>query len=101
MVSLLTAAPNLLNNGHVLLPVKNIVARSAGGVTTVLQHKHLRWIRNDLIENEEIIEYGADRWKCYPALRKNLETRDGYTGSLSYGFTHSGTYGYAVRYDGP
>lgn len=101
VAGLLTAAPSLLNNGHILLPVKNIVTRSAGGVTTVLQHKHLRWMRNDLIENEEIIEYGADRWKCYPVLRKNLETRNGYTSSGGVGFTHSGTFGYAVRYDGP
>lgn len=101
VAGLLTAAPSLLNSGHILLPVKNIVTRIGGGVTNVLQHEHLRWIRNDLIDNEEIIEYGMDRWKCYPVLRKNLNERNGNTASISGGFTHSGTYGYAVRYDGP
>lgn len=100
VAALLVSAPSLLNGGHVLLPVKNITRRNAGGVTTVLQHEHLRWVRNDLIENEEIIEYGGDRWKCYPALRKNLSNRNGYPIVGGEGFNHSGTLGYAVRYDG-
>lgn len=96
VAGLLTASPPPLNSGHILLPVKCVVARTGGGVTTVLQHEHIRWIRNDLIEDEAIITFGDERWKCYPVLRKNIELRNGGVND-----THSGTLGYAVRYDGP
>lgn len=96
IASLLLALPTNLNGGHVLLPAKCVVHRPSQGRTIALQHEHLRWIRNDLLENEQIIQYGSDKWKCYPVLRRNTAQRNG-----GQGITHSGTFGYAVRYDGP
>ena len=95
--SLLMQLPNLHNSANVLLPIKPVALRSSGGVTIIANPKNARYLRIDNVVPGEIITFGAEQWKCYPFYRKDSTVRNG-VGST--GATHSGTFGYAIRYTG-
>ena len=97
--SLLMQLPNLYNSANVLLPIKPVAVRSSGGVTIIANPKNARYLRIDNVSPGEVISFGADKWKCYPFFKKDIAQRDGVPGIT--GASHSGTFGYAVRYDGP
>ena len=92
----LARLPNLWNGETVLLPLQPHVYRASGKVSLVGELGHARCLRNDNLADGEVITLGADRWKAYPWHRKNTGARDGGTNA-----DHSGTLGWAIRYDGP
>ena len=94
--ALWAALPSPLNEAHVLLPIKLVLLRPNGSRTIAVQHRHARFMRIDNVEPADVIEFGSERWKCYPVFAKNVAQRDG-----QYYAAHSGTLGYAIRYDGP
>ena len=96
--SLLMQLPNLYNNANVLLPIKPVALRSSGGVTIIANPKNARYLRIDNVVPGEIITFGAERWKCYPFYRKDSTVRNGVVWNI--GASHSGTFGYAIRYTG-
>lgn len=88
--------PNMWNSEAVLLPIRAYRTRPEDMISLEGELKHSRYIRIDNLEAGQIITLGTERWKIYPAYRKNIASRDG--GS---GINHSGTFGWAIRYDGP
>lgn len=96
--SLITALPNISNQATILLPIKGMAVRFDGGRTIVANPKNARYMRNDNVVPGEIITFGADKWKCYPFFRKDATVRNGI--SWTTGAQHSGTFGYAIRYNG-
>lgn len=96
--NLLMQLPNLYNSANVLLPIKPVALRSSGGVTIIANPKNARYLRIDNVVPGEIITFGAERWKCYPFYRKDSTVRNGF--DWPTGATHSGTFGYAIRYTG-
>ena len=96
--NLLQQLPNLYNSANVLLPIKPVALRSSGGVTIIANPKNARYLRIDNVVPGEIITFGAEQWKCYPFYRKNSTVRNGV--AWATGATHSGTFGYAIRYTG-
>ena len=96
--SLLQQLPNLYNSANVLLPIKPVALRSSGGVTIIANPKNARYLRIDNVVPGEIITFGADKWKVYPFYRKDATVRNGV--DWPTGATHSGTFGYAIRYTG-
>ncbi len=97
--SLLGALPNISNQATILIPVKAIIFRNDAGLTIAANPKNVRYLRIDNHVPGEIITFGAEQWKVYPMLRKDLTQRDG----VKYpkgGATHSGTWGYAIKYTG-
>ena len=96
--SLLQQLPNLYNSANVLLPIKPVALRSSGGVTIIANPKNARYLRIDNVVPGEIITFGAEQWKCYPFYRKDSNARNGVPWAT--GATHSGTFGYAIRYTG-
>lgn len=96
--NLLQQLPNLYNSANVLLPIKPVALRSSGGVTIIANPKNARYLRIDNVVPGEIIKFGAEQWKCYPFYRKDSTVRNG-VGWIT-GATHSGTFGYAIRYTG-
>ncbi len=88
--------PNTWNGEAVLLPILPIARRPSNKVSLVGQLGHARYIRNDNLADGAIITLGSDRWKTYPWAQKNAAVRNG-GGDI----THSGTFGVALRYDGP
>ena len=96
--NLLQQLPNLYNSANVLLPIKPVALRSSGGVTIIANPKNARYLRIDNVVPGEIITFGAEQWKCYPFYRKDSTVRNGV--GWPTGATHSGTFGYAIRYTG-
>lgn len=91
--------PNALSTDEVLIPCKHCVAMPAPNaayfaVTGIM--KNARLLRIDNRTPAEVISVGAVNWKIYPSFSKNTASRN----TVSAGF-HSGTFGFAVRYDGP
>lgn len=97
--ALITSLPSPLNQAHVLIPVKCVAVRPSGGRTIVVQHHGLRALRLDNVEPGDIVSLGGERWKCYPWAVKDSGNRNGISGYPSR--LSSGTFGWAIRYDGP
>lgn len=99
--SLLTALPNLSNQATVLLPIKGVQRRTSGGLTTVLDLQNARLLRIDNLTPGDLVTYGPDQWKVYPWYRKDINNRNGQNTSTSTPRpTHSGTFGFAIKYTG-
>lgn len=90
--------PSAWNAEAILLPMCVYTQRPSSKVSLVIQPKHARYIRIDNYLPKDDIVLGSDVWRVYPGVRKNTVSRNG--GSSSDGIDHSGTFGFAVRYDG-
>lgn len=95
MAPLITRSPNAWNAEAVLFPIKNYQKSDAGKVRLVLDMAHARYVRLNNLTPGEIITLGSDRWKVYPFYCKNAAQPN-----AGYGFQHTGTLGWAIRYDG-
>lgn len=93
---LLASLPNAWNGEIALLPIQPLVGRSSGLYSVVTDIAHARYARIDNYEPGDIITLGTDRWRVYPWWVKNAAARDG-----GDGVPHTGTLGWAIRYDGP
>lgn len=88
--------PNAWNSEVVLLPIQVCVERPLNHLSLVASLAHSRFTRIDNYTGGQVLTIGPDRWKTFPFFRKNTAQRDG------GGYVpHSGTHGFAVRYDGP
>lgn len=96
-IPLIGYLPNAWNSESILLPIQAYLWRAASKASLVADLVNARYVRVDNYEPEQIINIGADSWKIYPFHRKNSAASNG--GSL--GLDHSGTFGIAIRYDGP
>lgn len=94
---MLNALPNAWNSESVLVPIQVWIPRSAGNkVSLIADLAHARHLRIDNHTPGELITLGPDTWKVFPCFRKDSSVRNG-----GGGITHTGTMGFAVRYDGP
>lgn len=93
--SLLWASPSPFNQATLLVPVKCHITRS-GGKTLAAQLVNMRHCRIDNHTPGEVITYGSEKWKLYPAYRKEMLYPDFQNGNV----THSGAYGMAIKYQG-
>lgn len=84
----------------VLVPIQPFIDRGSSLKSIVLDLLNARYVRLDTINPKDIITIGPDRWMAYPMYKRDTATRLGSTGSGATA-RHSGTYGYAIRYDGP
>lgn len=96
LVPLFEISPNSWNTEAVLLPIRVFQSRAERKVSLVADVKNARYMRIDNYEPGQIIIIGSERWKVYPFYSKNSVARNGGTD-----IKHSGTLGWAIRYDGP
>ena len=94
--TLLSVQPNAWNSESTLVRAQVFQWRDANKCSMVADIKNARYVRIDNYSPEQIITLGSDQWRVYPYYRKNLSARDGGTG-----IEHTGTFGFAIRYDGP
>ena len=90
---LIAISPNTYNGEALLLPIPVVVRRPSSLYSLVAQPKHARYVRVDNHTPGQILTIGAEQWKVYPFMRKDTSARNGGTT-----VTHSGTFGWAVRY---
>lgn len=88
--------PNAWNSEAVLLPIKAYKVRPSSKISLTADLEHARYTRIDNYAPGEIISIGSDRWKIYPWYRKNSSVRNG-----AAQINHTGTFGWAIRYEGP
>ncbi|HRL94697.1 MAG TPA: hypothetical protein PK873_14185 [Pseudomonas sp.] len=95
----LTRSPNTWNSEAILIPIQAYLTRASAKMSLVVDVKHARYVRVDNYTPEQIITLGPDKWKVYPFYRKNVANRNGQSGGAM--IDHTGTFGWAIRYDGP
>lgn len=97
-IAAMTAAqPSAWNSEAVLLPIQVWLPRTSGNkVSLVADLAHARYLRVDNHNPGDIITIGSDTWMVFPFYLKNTAARAG--GSS---INHTGTFGWAIRYDGP
>ena len=92
---LIQRQPSAWSSNAVLLPINIYTRRAENKISHVLGISSARYVRIDNYEPEQVITLGTDKWKIYPFYRKNSAERNGNSAD------HSGTFGWAIRYDGP
>jgi hypothetical protein len=86
----------------VLLPLRAWKERTPYKSSLVADLANARLLRIDNITPGDILTIGTDKWKAYPWYRKNVSARDGSGNQGSaYNINHTGTFGWAIRYEGP
>lgn len=78
-----------------LLPYNIFLERPENKLSLVAQFENARFVRVDNYEPEQILTLGHERWIVFPFFRKNVQQRDG-----GYNIQHTGTFGWAIRYEG-
>lgn len=97
---LFSLLPNAWNGEAVLLPMLGLIKRPSNFTALVCTPRNARYLRIDNHSPGEIITLGADRWIAFPWLRKDASRRNG-TGGAIVADLHTGTMGWAIRYEGP
>lgn len=99
---LIKTQPSAWNSEAALIPMRAYKLRPSFKSSLVVDLVNMRYVRIDNYVPGQIIELGSDRWKVYPWHRRNVTERDGGPASGSWlNSDHTGTFGYAIRYDGP
>lgn len=77
-----------------LLPYNIYLERPENKISLIAQFNYARFVRIDNYEPEQIIVLGHEKWMIFPFFRKNVQNRNnGYR-------DHTGTFGWAIRYEG-
>lgn len=97
---LLKSQPNAWNSQTTLVPIKAYMQRASSKVSPIITLGNARYTRVDNFTDADILTIGADKWMVFPFYMKNTADRDGTT---FYGgvLEDTGTFGWAIRYDGP
>ena len=95
LAPLIRRSPNVWNGESTLIPLKAYQQLDAEKVRLVLDMAHARYVRVANLAPGDVITLGTDQWRVYPFYRKNSDVPDG-----GYPLSHSGTFGWAIRYDG-
>lgn len=88
--------PSGWNSEAVLLPIRDWVQRPSYKSSLIFDAVNARRLRIDNLFPGDILTIGSDRWKIYPWYRKDSSARNG-----GLGVNHTGTFGWAIRYEGP
>lgn len=94
--NLLERMPSTWNAEAILLPIQGMVWQAERKASPVVDVRNARYTRVDNYTPGQIITLGDDRWRIYPFYKKNSAERDGGNSR-----DHTGTLGWAIRYDGP
>lgn len=94
--TLIAIQPGAWNSESVLLPLRAYKERPSYKSSLVADLNDARILRIDNLAPGDILTIGSDKWKVFPWYLKNLTARNG-----GAHINHSGTFGWAIRYEGP
>lgn len=80
-----------------LLPVQLSFIGESNKSILACEIQHARYFRVDNYEPLEIVTYGSDKWMVFPFHKKNTSQR---VGATTTKVDHTGTLGWAIRYEG-
>jgi hypothetical protein len=95
---LLYTQPSAWNSEAALLPLQCWRPRLGYKSSLVADLENARHVRVDNFSPGDILTLGADKWKVFPWYRKDATQRNGI---LWTRINHTGTFGWAIRYEGP
>lgn len=95
---LLDVQPSVWNSEAVLLPLRCYKERPSFKVSLTADLQNARTLRIDNLSPGDILTLGSDKWKVFPWYRKDINHRS--VGAVGF-YNHTGTFGWAVRYEGP
>lgn len=78
-----------------LLPYNIYAYRPENKLSLVAQLTNVRCVRVDYYESEQILTLGHERWMVFPFYKKEIRSRNG-----GGWIDHTGTFGWAIRYEG-
>ncbi|MCD6706849.1 MAG: hypothetical protein LT080_10420 [Thiobacillus sp.] len=93
---LISLQPSVWNSEATLLPLRCYKERPSYKASLIADLANARNIRIDNLSPGDILTLGSDKWKVFPWYRKDSASRDG-----GIGVNHTGTFGWAIRYEGP
>lgn len=96
MAPLMAILPSSWNSESVLLPIRAYKNRPSFKLSLTVDLENARNTRIDNYTPGEVISIGGERWKIFPWYRKNVAARNG-----GVSINHTGTFGWAIRYEGP
>jgi hypothetical protein len=96
---LFSLLPNAWNSELVLLPIQASVVRPSNMAALVATLRNARYTRIDNHAPCDLVTLGAERWMVLPWLKKDSVNRNGVFGGATTGL-HTGTLGWAIRYEG-
>lgn len=96
LFTLIRILPNAWNSEAVLLPIRAYKIRPSNRLSLTADLENARHTRIDNYVPGQIITIGSTRWKIFPWFRKNIGVRNG-----GINLDHTGTFGWAIRYEGP
>ena len=96
LVPLISRSPSNWSNEAILLPIEPVLTRSPNKASILAKIENARYLRIENLEPEQVLTLGNDKWMVFPFHKKNSSVPNG--GST---IDHSGTFGWAIRYDGP
>lgn len=98
-VPLFDTQPSSWSSEAALIPVRAYKVRPSNRISLIAEMKNCRHLRIDNYEPEEVITIGDISWKVFPWFVKSLSERDGSGGGATSSRPHSGTFGWAIRYE--
>lgn len=93
---LLSMQPSVWNSEVTLLPMRCYKLRPSFKSSLIADLANSRHVRIDNLTPGDILTLGPDKWKLFPWYRKDSANRGG-----GIGVNHTGTFGWAIRYEGP
>lgn len=96
LTNILDLQPSVWNSEAALLPIRCYKQRPSFKASLISELADARIIRIDNLSPGDILTLGSDKWKVFPWYRKDASLRNG-----GQDLNHSGTFGWAIRYQGP
>lgn len=90
--------PSGWNSEATLLPLRFYKMRTSFKSSLILDCVNVRHFRIDNMTPGDILTLGSDKWKVFPWYRKDVTARNG---NGNGDRNHTGTFGWAIRYEGP
>ena len=101
LAPLMARQPNTWNGESLLLPIQGYTPRESAKYTLDVQLKYARYFRLNNVDPQTIITVGGQTWKVYPWYKLNRAEPGGAASAASTAaVNHSGTFGWAIKYDG-
>lgn len=99
LAPLVGVQPSAWNSESTLMPLRAYKERPSFKASMIADLANARIARIDNFSPGDILTIGADSWMMFPWYRKDVIARNG-GGNLG-GINHTGTFGWALRYEGP
>lgn len=99
---LLSRQPNAWNNESLLLPIHCFTPVASSKQKLDITVQNARYFRLNNVDPLTVLTLAGTSWKVYPWYKLDRSTPNGAaSGASTAAVNHTGTFGWAIKYDGP